>query len=189
MLEGDWAERYPEAFRLLQEENLWPHQEQAIAQGLWILDTRGSVLVADATGSGKTRIGTHLLYGLLNRLWSQGQVHRTDATVVCPPNVTDEWDKEIRRSEASKVSAISHGRLSMASDAETVREEVRKTNILFLDEAHNYLSRNSKRSKAITSSAADYSALLTATPINRGSSDLLRMIELTVVQMEGPYRR
>ena len=178
VLEGDWVDRYPEAFRLLQEENLWPHQEQAIAQGLWILDTRGSVLVADATGSGKTRIGTHLLYGLLNRLWSQGQVHRTDATVVCPPNVTDEWDKEIRRSEASKVSAISHGRLSMASDAETVREEVRKTNILFLDEAHNYLSRNSKRSKAITSSAADYSAPLTATPINRGSSDLLRMIEL-----------
>ena len=178
VLEGDWVDRYPEAFRLLQEEDLWPHQEQAIAQGLWILDTRGSVLVADATGSGKTRIGTHLLYGLLNRLWAQGQVHRTDATVVCPPQVTDEWQKEIRRSKANKVSAISHGRLSMASDAETVREEVRKTNVLFLDEAHNYLSRSSKRSKAITSSAADYSALLTATPINRGTSDLLRMIEL-----------
>jgi replicative superfamily II helicase len=103
VLEGDWVDRYPDAFRLLQEENLWPHQEQAIAQGLWILDTRGSVLVADATGSGKTRIGTHLLYGLLNRLWSQGQVHRTDATVVCPPQVTGEWEKEIKKSEALEV--------------------------------------------------------------------------------------
>jgi superfamily II DNA/RNA helicase len=178
VLEGDWVDRYPEAFRLLQEENLWPHQEQAIAQGLWILDTRGSVLVADATGSGKTRIGTHLLYGLLNRLWSQGQVHRTDATVVCPPQVTGEWEKEIKKSEALEVNAISHGMLSQGTNAEAEREEVRKSNVLFLDEAHNYLSRKSKRSKAITSSAADYSALLTATPINRGSGDLLRMIEL-----------
>jgi SNF2 family DNA or RNA helicase len=68
--------------------------------------------------------------------------------------------------------------LSQGRNAETEREEVRQANVLFLDEAHNYLSRTSKRSKAITSSAADYSALLTATPINRGSSDLLRMIEL-----------
>ncbi|MFB6271922.1 MAG: SNF2-related protein [Salinibacter sp.] len=178
VLEGDWVDRYPDAFRLLQEENLWPHQEQAIAQGLWILDTRGSVLVADATGSGKTRIGTHLLYGLLNRLWSQGQVHRTDATVVCPPQVTGEWEKEIKKSEALEVNAISHGMLSQGTNAEAEREEVRKSNVLFLDEAHNYLSRTSKRSKAITSSAADYSTLLTATPINRGSGDLLRMIEL-----------
>ncbi len=178
ILEGDWTDRYPEAFRLLQEEDLWPHQERAIAQGLWILDTRGSVLVADATGSGKTRIGTHLLYGLLNRLWAQGQVHRTDATVVCPPQVTGEWEREIRRSEAAEVSAISHGMLSQGRNAEAEREEVRQANVLFLDEAHNYLSRTSKRSKAITTSASDYSALLTATPINRGTGDLLRMIEL-----------
>ena len=178
ILEGDWMDRYPDAFQLLQQEDLWPHQEQAIAQGLWILDTRGSVLVADATGSGKTRIGTHLLYGLLNRLWAQGQASRTDATVVCPPNVTSEWEKEIRQSDAAKVRAVSHGMLSQGRNAETERKEVRQANVLFLDEAHNYLSRTSKRSKAITSSAADYSALLTATPINRGSSDLLRMIEL-----------
>ena len=178
VLEGDWTDRYPEAFRLLQEENLWPHQERAIAQGLWILDTRGSVLIADATGSGKTRIGTHLLYGLLNRLWAQGQVHRTDATVVCPPQVTGEWEKEIKRSEALEVSAISHGMLSQGRNAEAERKEVRESNVLFLDEAHNYLNRSSERSKAITRSAADYSALLTATPINRGSGDLLRMIEL-----------
>ncbi|MCS3666430.1 hypothetical protein GGP77_000635 [Salinibacter ruber] len=178
ILEGDWTDRYPEAFRLLQEEDLWPHQERAIAQGLWILDTRGSVLVADATGSGKTRIGTHLLYGLLNRLWAQGQVHRTDATVVCPPQVTGEWEREIRRSEAAEVSAISHGMLSQGRNAEAEREEVRQANVLFLDEAHNYLSRTSKRSRAITTSASDYSALLTATPINRGTGDLLRMIEL-----------
>jgi len=38
ILEGDWMDRYPDAFQLLQQEDLWPHQEQAIAQGLWILE-------------------------------------------------------------------------------------------------------------------------------------------------------
>jgi len=178
ILEGDWVDRYPEVFRLLQKQNLWPHQEQAIAQGLWILDTRGSVLVADATGSGKTRVGTHLLYGLLNRLWSKGQAHRTDATVICPPNVVENWTGEIERSPASSVQAISHGKLSKASNLEAIHRKVRESNVLFLDEAHNYLNPNSNRSAAVEASAPDYAALLTATPINRGASDLLRMIEL-----------
>jgi hypothetical protein len=178
ILEGDWVSRYPSAFRLLQKQSLWPHQEQAIAQGLWILDTRGSVLLADATGSGKTRVGTHLLYGLLNRLWSAGQGHRTKSTVICPPSVTDNWSMEIQESPASSVQAISHGKLSQGNDLDRVHRRVRKSNVLFLDEAHNYLARNSERSRAVEASAPDYAALLTATPINRGSGDLLRMIEL-----------
>ncbi|PQJ36799.1 hypothetical protein BSZ35_00140 [Salinibacter sp. 10B] len=178
VLEGDWVDRYPEVFRLLQDQNLWPHQEEAIAQGLWILDTRGSVLVADATGSGKTRVGTHLLYGLLNRLWSKGQGHRTNSTVVCPPNVTGEWSEEIQKSSANSVEAISHGKLSQGNQKEEIHRQVRQSNVLFLDEAHNYLSTGTERSKAVEESAPDYISLLTATPINRGSSDLLRMIEL-----------
>jgi len=165
-------------FQLLQAQPIWPHQEQAIAQGLWILDTRGSVLIADATGSGKTRVGTHLLYSLLNRLWSKGQSHRTKATVICPPNVTDNWSLEIRASPASPVQAISHGKLSQGKDLGAIHRQVRESNILFLDEAHNYLSEDSTRSAAIEAGAPDYTALLTATPINTGSADLLRMIEL-----------
>ena len=178
ILEGDWVSRYPEVFRLLREETLWPHQEQAVAQGLWIMDTRGSVLIADATGSGKTRVGTHLLYSLLNRLWSKGQQHRSRATVVCPPGVTDNWSYEVHEAPGSAVDIISHGKLSSGNRQDTLRREVRRSNVLFVDEAHNFLNETSNRSKAVSAGAPDYTALLTATPINQGSSDLLRMIEL-----------
>ena len=36
-------------------------------------------------------------------------MHRTDGTVVRPPQVTGEWKKKIKKSEALEVSAISHG--------------------------------------------------------------------------------
>jgi len=178
LLDGAWIERYPAVFQLLKQQNLWPHQEQAVAQGLWILDTRGGLLVADATGSGKTRVGTHLLYGLLNRIWSQGQGHRSKALVVCPPSVVDNWTVEIQESEASSVTAVSHGKLSLGLDKDRIQTQVQRSNILFLDEAHNYLTTQSERSQTIASSVADYVTLLTATPMNRGPKDLLRMIEL-----------
>jgi hypothetical protein len=98
--------------------------------------------------------------------------------VICPPQVTDNWSLEIRASQASTVEAISHGRLSQGGDKEEVQRQVRESNVLFIDEAHNFLSTTSERSKAVMASAADYTALLTATPINRGPGDLLRMIEL-----------
>jgi superfamily II DNA or RNA helicase len=178
ILEGDWVSRYPEIFELLKEETLWPHQEQAVAQGLWIMDTRGSVLIADATGSGKTRVGTHLLYSLLNRLWSKGQQHRSRATVVCPPGVRDNWSYEVHEAPGSAVDIISHGQLSSGNRQEVVQREVRRSNVLFVDEAHNFLNETSQRSQAVGAGAPDYTALLTATPINQGSGDLLRMIEL-----------
>jgi superfamily II DNA or RNA helicase len=178
ILEGDWVSRYPDIFELLKEETLWPHQEQAVAQGLWIMDTRGSVLIADATGSGKTRVGTHLLYSLLNRLWSKGQQHRSRATVVCPPGVRDNWSYEVHEAPGSAVDIISHGQLSSGSRQDVVQREVRRSNVLFVDEAHNFLNESSERSRAISAGAPDYTALLTATPINQGSGDLLRMIEL-----------
>ncbi|MFO8232736.1 MAG: SNF2-related protein [Longimonas sp.] len=179
LLEGEWITRYPDIARLLRNQSLWPHQEQAIAQGLWILDTRGSVLVADATGSGKTRLGTHLLYSLMNRLWARGQGPRTNTTVVCPPQVVDNWSLEMHSVPGQQsLNAISHGLLSQGAHRDRLATRIQQTNILFLDEAHNYLATNSKRSKIIASSVADYTGLLTATPLNRGPKDLLRMIEL-----------
>jgi len=49
LLEGEWAKDYLRAEYLPGETDLWPSQRQ------------GSVLVADATGSGKTRSGRHEL--------------------------------------------------------------------------------------------------------------------------------
>ncbi|MCZ7140631.1 DEAD/DEAH box helicase family protein, partial [Salmonella enterica subsp. enterica] len=71
LLEGQWAKHYIEQHIDLGDTKLWPSQEQGIAQALWILENVGSVLVADPTGSGKTRMGAHLLRALGDRTWSR----------------------------------------------------------------------------------------------------------------------
>jgi len=44
---------------------LWPTQQQGIAQSLWIMENLGSVLVSDATGSGKTPMATAVIETLI----------------------------------------------------------------------------------------------------------------------------
>ena len=66
VLEGAWANKYvgtPGG----DAPPFWPSQRQGIAQALWVLEHVGSVLVADATGSGKTRMGAYLIAALMQR--------------------------------------------------------------------------------------------------------------------------
>ena len=76
LLEGEWAERYLENQLELGDTRLWPSQRVGIAQALWVLENIGSVLVADPTGSGNTRMGAHLIRALVDRLWSKGRARR-----------------------------------------------------------------------------------------------------------------
>lgn len=57
LLEGEWAQRYIQNKYVSSGNELWPSQKTGIAQALWMVENAGSVLVADATGSGKTRMG------------------------------------------------------------------------------------------------------------------------------------
>lgn len=92
LLEGDWAARYLAGDAA--GKRLWPSQVVGIAQALWIAENVGSVLVADATGSGKTRMGAHLVRAVRDRLWSTGRVRRDLTVLVCPPAVEDTWYRE-----------------------------------------------------------------------------------------------
>ncbi len=194
LLEGQWIDRYPSVYRpALADEQLWPSQKQAIAQALWVLDNHGSVLIADPTGSGKTRLAVHLLYSLLNRVWARGRGHRDTALIVAPPQVQDIWEEEIEATRFRHLETVSRGMLSSPDEAnrEQVIDKIRRRNILFVDEAHSYLNADSRRSQALENSLADHVVLLTATPINRGASDILRMIELLGVDnlSDAEYRQ
>lgn len=180
LLEGDWIRKYPRLFQTAGERPLWPSQVQAVAQALWVLDTRGSVLIADPTGSGKTRLGVTLLRALVNRLWATGRSHRALCTVVCPPQVQGNWADEADEAAFPFVQTVSQGVLSHRQSARHERAvgRVRNAAVLFVDEAHNYLNPQSGRSRQVLASGADHTALLTATPINRGAQDLLRLVEL-----------
>ena len=179
ILEGEWARRYIRADELSAlREPLWPHQLQGISQALWVLENVGSVLVADAAGSGKTRMGAWLLRGAHDRCVRSGQVRTGHPAVVAPPQVSQRWEAELRSVHLGW-KVFSQGVLSN-KDAELhhdLVETIRDAEILAVDEAHNFLNE-SERTRRLLCHYADHAILFTATPINRDVSDLLAMIEL-----------
>jgi len=179
VLEGDWARRYLEIQMMPGDLPLWPSQKQGIAQALWLLETVGSVLVADATGAGKTRMGAYLVRAAVDRIWSTGRVRKGRPFLVCPPAVIDVWDRESRACQLP-LDVASQGGLSHYSSVkgENIVDAVRRAQILAVDEAHNYLNVTSQRTQMLLGNIADHVLLFTATPINKGPLDLLRLADM-----------
>jgi len=180
LLEGDWATQYLKNSTVSSGNALWPSQKAGIAQALWMVENVGSVLVADATGSGKTRMGAHLLRSVMDRIWSTGRARKDITVLVCPPGVVENsWQKEAGEC-GLPLTTMSHGILSYKQSdkhAETLNL-VRRAQSLAIDEAHNFLNPKSSRTRSILGNMADVMVMFTATPINRGVRDLLRIVDL-----------
>lgn len=180
LLEGDWARQYLKSSTVSSGSELWPSQKVGIAQALWMVENVGSVLVADATGSGKTRMGAHLLRAVMDRIWSTGRTRKDITVLVCPPGVVENsWQREAGEC-GLPLTTMSHGILShKKSDkhANTLKL-VRRAQSLAIDEAHNFLNPKSSRTRGILGNMADVMVMFTATPINRGVRDLLRIVDL-----------
>ena len=179
LLEGTWA---AEQLARIRDEDagLWPSQLVGIAEAMWIVDTVGGVLVADATGSGKTRMGAHLVRAVRDRLWSTGRIRRGQNVLVCPPGVRETWAREAAAANFN-LDILSHGKLSAPTrgdDEHHERAQVRRAQLLAVDEAHNFLNPTSNRTRALRDNLADHVVLFTATPISRGATDLLDIVAL-----------
>ncbi len=179
LLEGDWAQAYLRGEYLPGDVTLWPSQKQGIAQALYILARQGSVLVADATGSGKTRMGVHLIGAVADDILRKGRIRQGKALMVCPPPVLPNWEWESHLAGVP-IDTYSHGTLSHAKSRrhELTLEALRRAQILCVDEGHNFLNLGSTRTQKILRHMADHVLLFTATPINRSARDLLRIVDL-----------
>ncbi len=179
LLEGQWASAYLRDRYLPIEKDLWPSQRQGIAQALYIISRQDSILVADATGSGKTRMGVHLVRALLDHNLRSGRLRHGSSLMVCPPTVKDSWENEALYS-GTHMSIFSHGVLSHGRSGKhdhTV-EALKQAQILCVDEGHNFLNIKSNRSQHLLRNMADNVLLFTATPINRSVTDLLRIVDM-----------
>lgn len=179
LLEAEWAQRYLRKEYLPGDADLWPSQRQGIAQALFILKERGSVLVADATGSGKTRMGVHLIGAKIHEIITANRLRRGKALLISPPSVVPEWESESAQASVP-LDVFSHGILSRASDSaqDSVVTNLRRAQILCVDEGHNFLNFGSNRTQQLLRNMADHVALFTATPINRSAADLLRIADM-----------
>ncbi len=179
LLEGEWARAYLRADYLPEEATLWPAQRQGIAQALYILSRHDSVLIADATGSGKTRLGVHLVRAVQDHIIRSSRMRQGKALMVCPPTVRDAWLAECTRAGAN-LDTYSHGALSHSRSRghELTLESLRRAQILCIDEGHNFLNLGSNRTRHLLRNMADHVLIFTATPINRSVADLLRIADL-----------
>lgn len=179
LLEGEWAEKYLREDYLSEADNLWPSQKQGIAQALYVLSNQGSVLIADATGAGKTRMGTYLVGALTDQVLRDGRMRRGKAAMISPPTVEENWMRESNLAGVP-LETISQGVLSQsrARKHDHVIECLKRAQILCVDEGHNFLNANSTRTQHLLRNIADHVVLLTATPINKGIVDLVRVADL-----------
>ncbi|HWR96671.1 MAG TPA: SNF2-related protein [Arenimonas sp.] len=179
LLEGEWAEAYLREDYLGDAGKLWPSQKQGIAQALYVLSNEGSVLIADATGAGKTKMGTYLIGAVRDQILRDGRLRQGKSLMICPPSVKDNWVREAHSSGIS-LDVNSHGELSHEKSRghELSIAALRKAQLLCIDEGHNFLNFKSNRTQQLLRNMADHVVLLTATPINRGVTDLLRIADM-----------
>ncbi|HZG40395.1 MAG TPA: SNF2-related protein, partial [Nodosilinea sp.] len=179
LLEGDWAIRYTQGLQYSDEAALWPSQYQGIAHALWVIENVGSVLVADATGSGKTKTGANLIRSVMQKMWSTGRIKTEIPILLCPPSVEASWQAESHRCGENTLTC-SHGLLSNTTEdkREDVLRLIRRAQVLAVDEAHRFLNLKSARTRQLFNNIADHVLLFTATPINRGPLDLIAIVDL-----------
>jgi superfamily II DNA or RNA helicase len=179
VLEGHWARQYiPPGLIERLEPPLWPHQLQGISQAMWILENVGSVLVADATGSGKTRTGSWIVRAAFDRQYRSGVNLGPAPLILAPPPIVGIWEDGLRETRIP-FPIHSHGPLSVKTSTrhDSLVRSILDTELLVVDEAHNYLNRSS-RTLRLVAHYAENAILFTATPINRKAADLLALVEL-----------
>ncbi|WP_430009755.1 SNF2-related protein [Methylophaga lonarensis] len=179
LLEGDWAREYLGRDNLNDIDMLWPSQRKGIAQALYILDNHGSVLIADATGAGKTRMGANLIGAVRDHNVRSNRLRQGLPVMICPPTVKDSWEREATKS-STPLTVHSHGELSHSRSRghDNTVDSLRRAQILCVDEGHNFLNMGSARTQQILRNMADHVLLFTATPINKSASDLLRIANM-----------
>jgi superfamily II DNA or RNA helicase len=179
ILESKWMKDYPILYQALVTHNLWPSQKMGIARAMKIIQDQGRVMVADPTGSGKTKFATALAFTLFHWLWENGKKDRSNALIICPRQVMENWEREQDHFTLyNKIESMGKLSLGLDKNQRTLQKSIQNSDILVIDEAHNYLHPNSKRSKAIIPKGSCNVILSTATPINKKIDDLLRLIEL-----------
>lgn len=199
LLEGEWARAYTRFQMFGDETPLWPSQINGIARALFLIDRVGSVLIADPTGSGKTRMGAYLLRAVMNRIWASGRMRKGISALVAPPAIMEDWHEETLAAHLTP-PIYSHGDLSHAGSKRhaQVLQGIRQAQVLAVDEAHNFLNLAARRTQRLLGNIADHLVLFTATPINRSARDLMRLVDMlgadnfeesTVKAVEALYRQ
>lgn len=180
LLESGWMENNLGIDEDELRDALLPHQIDGLKRALWILENKGAVLVADATGSGKTKLGTWLCRAAWARKFSSGKTpNLIPPTIHMPPNVHESWDYETKMANYNP-RLLPESYLSdqkKVLNAEEVEWMRKQSPVIMYDEAHHFYNFSLRGRKA-RDHYADSVILLSATPISKGVDDVEKCIAL-----------
>jgi len=147
-------------------------QAEGVARAEWIIGRRGGVLIADSVGLGKTHIGA----ALVKRASARG----LRCMVIVPTSLRAHWQRTLlHRNAPGQTPAgpriVTHAQLSRSHGPALVAD----AQFIVVDEAHAFRSRHTRRYRALrTVRGRAGVVLLTATPVNNSSADLLNLLLL-----------
>ena len=81
-------------YQALINKELWPSQKLGIAKAMNVIQDQGNVLLADPTGSGKTKLATTLAFTLFHWLGENGYKERSNTLIIAPKQVLEDWERE-----------------------------------------------------------------------------------------------
>ncbi|MFQ1020509.1 helicase-related protein [Tardisphaera saccharovorans] len=149
---------------------LHPHQRLSVSNAKRILDQYGGVLIADATGLGKTRVALKLAWEAVN----EGK----KPLLIGPKSVIQTtWEEEMEKMQV-KLEMVSSEQLSQSPDSIS---KYRDRDFIIVDEAHYFRHPSTRRYKALRDLILRNKAqvvLLTATPVNTSLMDLYSLFSL-----------
>ncbi|MGC8558834.1 MAG: helicase-related protein, partial [Nitrososphaeria archaeon] len=150
---------------------LYPHQVLSVRGALQILEKYGGVIIADATGLGKTRVALGLALDAIR----QGK----KVLLIAPKSVLDTtWRDEMKKT-AIHIESVSSEKLSQ--DPDSALKQFDGMNFIIVDEAHYFRTPSTNRYSALRRFILENKAqvvLATATPVNNSLMDLYFLLSL-----------
>ncbi|MBU0560453.1 MAG: DEAD/DEAH box helicase family protein [Bacteroidetes bacterium] len=151
------------------QNELLEFQNKAVLIAAHHLNKRNGVLVGDVVGLGKTIIASALA-----KIFEDDFAARI--LIICPKNLTKMWDEYVYKYEL-------RAKVLSSSVAQNKLRELKRYNIVLIDESHNLRNRQGKRYRAIQEYIKENDSkviLLTATPYNKTYLDLSNQLRLFV---------
>lgn len=150
---------------------LYPHQMLSVRGALSILEKYGGVLVADATGLGKTRVALSLALNAIR----EGK----KTLLIAPKSVLDTtWQDEMRETNIH-IDSVSSEKLSQ--DPDSALAQYQDKDFIIVDEAHYFRTPSTIRYSALRELLLKNNAQVvfaTATPVNNSLMDLYFLFSL-----------
>ncbi len=150
------------------------YQEDAIKQGLNIIEKHNGVIIADVVGLGKSIIASAIAANL-----------NLQTIIICPPHLKNQW------SDYGKKFKFNPHIYGSGSIDKALREfeEVEGEKLILVDEAHKYRNPITKDYDNLKKLCAGNKViLLTATPFNNKPQDIFSLISLFQIPAKSTIR-